>query len=142
MDIAIRQDTILPDAALAAVKAAVEKGLSMGCRVNCAVVDAGGNLVAFFRAHGAFLHSIHIAQDKAYTAVSFGIPTAQLYERINGAAQVRDGLLQRDRLVAIGGGLPITLDGRVIGGIGVSGASEEQDTLCAQAGLSALGVAV
>lgn len=127
-----------PEAAIAAVTAAVARGRELGCAVNAAVVDAGGNLVAFLRAHGAFLHSIGIAQDKAYSAVSFGMPTSRLYEIIQGSAAVRDGLIRRDRLTAFGGGFPIVDEGRVIGGVGVSGGSEEQDAICAQAGLAAI----
>jgi uncharacterized protein GlcG (DUF336 family) len=134
----IRQDCISTEAALAAVHAAVKAGAEMGCKVNAAVVDAGGHLVAFLRENGAFLHSVGIAQDKAYTAVSFGMPSARLYELIKDNPALRDGMAQRDRLVAFAGGFPISIDGNLIGGIGVSGASEEQDCLCAQAGLAAI----
>lgn len=136
----IRQDCISTEAALAAVQAAVGAGAGMGCKVNAAVVDAGGNLLAFLRQNGAFLHSVGIAQDKAFTAVSFGMPSARLYELIKDNAALRDGMAQRERLVAFAGGFPILLDGALVGGIGVSGASEEQDCLCAQAGLEAIKV--
>jgi len=135
----IRQDSIATEAALAAVQAAVGRGAELGCAVNAAVVDAGGNLIAFLRANGAFLHSIGIAQDKAYTAVSFGLPTAQLYDLIKDNPALRDGIMQRDRFVAFAGGFPIVVDGKTVGGIGVSGASEEQDCACAQAGLAVIG---
>lgn len=134
------QATISHEAALAAVTAAVRAGLDMGCRVNAAVVDHGGNLVAFLRAPGAFLHSITIAQDKAYSAAGFGLPTATLFDLIKDNAALREGLTQRPRLVAFAGGFPIRVDGQVVGGIGVSGASEEQDCRCARAGLDAIGL--
>jgi len=136
----IRQDSISTEAALAAVKAAVGKGAEIGCAVNAAVVDVGGNLVAFLRANGAFLHSIGIAQDKAYSAVSFGLPTATLYDLIKDNPALRDGIMQRDRFVAFAGGFPIVVDGKIVGAIGVSGASEDQDCACAQAGLAAIGI--
>lgn len=140
MELTVRQDTIGDEAALAAVAAAVRRGRALGVAVNAAVVDAGGNLAGFLRAPGAFLHSIAIAQDKALTAVSFRMPTADLGRLIAGNADLRDGLIRRDRLAAFAGGYPILVNGRVVGGIGVSGASEEQDCLCALAGLAALGL--
>ena len=140
MELTVRHDSIGHEAALAAVAAAVRAGLAMGVAVNAAVVDAGGNPAGFLRAPGAFLHSIAIAEDKAYTAVSFGMPTADLYRLIQDNPALRDGLIRRDRLAAFAGGFPIVVEGRVVGGIGVSGASEEQDCLCAKAGLAALGL--
>jgi uncharacterized protein GlcG (DUF336 family) len=139
MSVSVRQDCIGTDAALTAVQAAVRKGVELGCKVNAAVVDSGGNLVAFLRANGAFLHSIGIAQDKAYSAVSFGVPTAKLYDLIKDNPALRDGIMQRERFVAFAGGFPILEDGKLVGAIGVSGASEEQDCECAKAGLAAIG---
>jgi len=142
MQLTVRQDSIGHEAALAAVSAAVRAGLEMGVAVNAAVVDAGGNLAGFLRAPGAFLHSIAIAQDKAYTAAGFGLATDALYRLIQDNPGLRDGLIRRDRLTAFAGGIPIVVDGRVVGGIGVSGASEEQDCACARAGLAALGLSI
>jgi uncharacterized protein GlcG (DUF336 family) len=128
-------------AAHAAVGAAVLVALDMGARVNVAVVDSSGLLAAFLRMPGAPLHSIDIAIDKAYTASSFGLPTHQWTEALQGhSAAVRDGLVRRPRFVAFGGGLPIVEAGQRIGAIGVSGGSEEQDQVIAQAGLAALGL--
>lgn len=128
------------DAALAAVSAAVKAAEGHGVRINAAVVDAGGNLMAFLRCPGAFLHSINIAIDKAYTAASFGFASGDWAKVLEGEDEVRQGLRQVPRLVMIGGGLPIVVDGRTVGGIGVSGASERQDMDCARAGLTALGL--
>lgn len=141
MELSVRQDVISSDAALALVQAAVAAGREMGVQVNAAVVDSGGNLAAFLRAPGAFLHSIAIAQDKAYTAAGFGVATDRLYDFIREEERLRRGLPQADRLVIIGGGLPLRLDGRLIGGIGVSGGSEVQDIACGQAALRAVGLA-
>jgi uncharacterized protein GlcG (DUF336 family) len=130
-------------AAHAASGAAVQAAQDMGACVNVAVVDAGGLLAAFLRMPGAPLHSVDIAIDKAYTAVSFGLPTHQWAEALQGhSAAVRDGIVLRPRFVAFGGGLPIVDDGQRIGAIGVSGGSEEQDQSIAQAGLAALGLAL
>lgn len=137
----VRQDSIAFEAALAAATAALRHGLDIGVKVAVAVVDAGGNLAVFLRAPGAFLHSITIAQDKAYTALSFGLPTAELYTLIDVNPALRDGILHRERLTAFAGGFPIAVNGQMVGGIGVSGASEEQDCACAQAGLAAIELA-
>ncbi len=124
-----------------AVRAAVAHAASLGVRINVAVVDSGGNLAAFLRMPGAFLHSIDIAIDKAYTAASFGLPTSQWHAALQQHSEaVREGIVFRPRFVAFGGGLPIVEAGQRIGGIGVSGGSEEQDEACAQAGLSAIGL--
>jgi uncharacterized protein GlcG (DUF336 family) len=130
-------------AAHAAVGGAVQAAQDMGACVNVAVVDAGGLLAAFLRMPGAPLHSVDIAIDKAYTAVSFGLPTHQWAEALQGhSAAVREGIVLRPRFVAFGGGLPIVEAGQRIGAIGVSGGSEEQDQSIAQAGLAALGLAL
>lgn len=132
---------ISAEAAAQAASAAVAKATEIGARVNVAVVDGGGNLAAFLRMPGAFLHSIGIAQDKAYTAASFGFSTGEWLEKLAGDENLRRGLSLTPRLTMIGGGFPIVADGARIGGIGVSGASEAQDEICARAGLAALGLA-
>ena len=141
MKIAAVQQVVEWEAAAAAAAAAARWAEEAGIRVNVAVVDAGGNLAAFLRMPGAFLHSIDIAIDKAYTAAGFGLPTGAWSGVLQShSAAVREGIPLRPRMVCFGGGLPITHEGRVIGGIGVSGGSEEEDEACARAGLVALGL--
>ena len=141
MSHAVPQAVIDWPAVQAAAAAAVQAAASQGLRVNVALVDAGGVLAGFLRMPGAPLHSVEIAIDKAYTAVSFGLATSRWTEVLQShSAAVREGLLQRPRFVAFGGGLPIFEEGRLIGGIGVSGASEQQDEALARAGLAALGL--
>jgi len=140
MKVAVHQATISWEAAHLAVEAAVKQAEALGVRINVAVADAAGNLVAFLRMPGAFPQSISIAIDKAYTAASFGFPTSQWGGVIGDDELLRIGLNQRQRLVLFGGGLPIVADGQRIGGIGVSGGSAEQDEACARAGLKALGL--
>lgn len=121
---------VLADRALAAAAAA-------GVRVCVAVVDSAGQPLVFKRQPGAPLHSIDIALDKAYTAVSFGRPTGQWSERLaKGSDMLRHGLMQRDRFVGFGGGLPILHAGVRVGGIGISGGSEAQDVAFAEAALA------
>lgn len=141
MQVAVAQSVVGWDAAATAVRAAVQHADQLGIRINVAVVDAGGNLTAFLRMPGAFLHSIDIAIDKAYTAASFGLPTSQWHAALQQHSDaVREGIVRRPRFVAFGGGLPIVEAGQRVGGIGVSGGSEEQDEACAQAGLAAIGL--
>jgi uncharacterized protein GlcG (DUF336 family) len=129
------------DAAARACDAAIAEARAHGLRINVAVCDRSGVLLAFRRQHGAFLHSIDIAIDKAYTSASFGFPTARWMSLIGQDEALRIGLPLRPRLVVFGGGLPIIDGGHVIGGIGVSGGSAEQDEQCAAAGLRAIGLA-
>ncbi|MDN5874895.1 MAG: heme-binding protein [Sinobacteraceae bacterium] len=139
---AVSQSVVHWEAAQAALAAAVQKAEALGVKVNVAVVDSGGNLAGFLRMPGAFLHSIDIAIDKAYTAAGFGMPTGD-WPRIlqESPPAVRDGLPRRPRVVAFGGGFPIEVDGERIGAIGVSGGSEQEDEQCARAGLEAINAA-
>lgn len=141
MKVSVPQRVITAEAASAAVRAAVKKAEELGIRVNAAAVDASGVLTAFLRIPGAPLHSIEIAIDKAYTAASFGLPTGQWSAALTEHSEaVQKGIILRPRFVGFGGGLPVRVAGGIVGGIGVSGASEEQDVLCARAGLEALGM--
>ncbi len=134
----VTEHSISWDAAQLAVRCAAGRADELGVAINVSVVDRGGNPLAFLRMNGAPLHSISIAEDKAYTAVSFGFSTADWMDAIGDVPQLREGLVHRDRLVIFGGGLPLEMDGELVGAIGVSGASEEQDGLCAQAGVDSL----
>ncbi len=143
MQVAASSPVVHWEAAAAAVSAAARWAQEAGIRVNVAVVDAGGNLAGFLRMPGAFLHSIDIAIDKAYTAAGFGLPTSAWPNvLLQHSEAVRQGIPMRPRMVCFGGGLPLVHDGRVIGGIGVSGGSELEDEACARAGLQALGLVV
>jgi uncharacterized protein GlcG (DUF336 family) len=129
-------------AASDAVRASVAYAQALGVAVNVAVVDVSGVQVAFLRMPGAPLHSIDIAIDKAYTAASFGLATSQWHGALQAHSDaVREGIVLRARFVAFGGGLPILENGLRIGGIGVSGGSEQQDEAIALAGLKAIGLA-
>lgn len=130
-------------AAHQAVEGAVLKALDLGIKVNVSVVDTGGNPLAFLRMNGAPLHSISISEDKAYTAVSFGLATSEWANELKAHSDaVRQGLPLRPRFVMFGGGLPIRRNGELVGAIGVSGASEQQDEECAQAGLEVISLSM
>ena len=141
MNQSVARRAISAEAAATAVRAAVAHAEGLGLRINAAVTDASGVLAAFLRMPGAFLHSVDIAIDKAYTAASFGLPTQAWRGVIGQDDALRIGLPLRPRMVVFGGGLPIVEDGELIGGIGVSGGSAEQDEACARAGLAAIGLA-
>lgn len=137
----VPQRAISADATQIALRGAIDKAAELGIRVNVAVTDGSGVLMGFLRMPGAFLHSVEIAIDKAYTAAGFGFPTSAWGSVFASDEALRLGLGVRPRLVTVGGGLPITEDGLRIGGIGVSGGSAEQDEACALAGLQAAGLA-
>ncbi|WP_309626337.1 heme-binding protein [Methylibium sp.] len=132
--------SVTAEAAHAAVAAAVAHAGSLGIRVNAAVTDEAGVLMAFLRVPGAFLHAVDIAIDKAYTAASFGFATERWMSILESDPAVRAGIVQRPRLVVFGGGVPIYAGPQLVGGIGVSGGSAEQDAACARAGLAAIGL--
>ncbi|MEY9836945.1 heme-binding protein [Streptacidiphilus sp. EB103A] len=119
----------------AALKAAEELGIPS----SVAVADESGHLNAFARMDGAALLTIDIAQDKAYTAAGFGLATDAWHEFIKGDAPLAAGAPTGiRRLIVFGGGLPITVDGQLVGGIGVSGGHWSDDVKIAQAGLAVL----
>ena len=132
----VSQKHISCEAATKIAQGAIQKAEELGIKINVAVTDSSGVLMAFLRMPGAFLHSIDISIDKAYTASSFGFPTSQWMGAIENDPALREGIVQRPRLVIFGGGVPIRLGEDLIGGVGVSGGSAEEDEICALAGIS------
>ena len=137
--VAVPQSVVSAEAVSVALEAAVAKAAELGVKINVAVADSGGNLSGFLRMPGAFVQSIDIAIDKAYTAAGFGFSTKDWMKLIGHDDGMKFGFSARPRLVVFGGGLPLRENGELIGGIGVSGASEEQDEVCARAALDAIG---
>ena len=126
------------EAARRMIEAAKAKAAAIGVPMVVAVVDAGGNLVALDRQDDALLVSIDLARDKAYSAVAVKADTATIGSLSQPGAELFGlGRACGGRIVTFGGGLPILENGRVVGGIGVSGGSVAQDTACAEAGLAA-----
>ena len=125
------------DLAAKMVEAAIARANELNCKQNVAVVDDGGNLKAFGRMDGAPLLGIEGCQRKAFTAL-FGVGTKDFYNYIKDQQALLIGLSHFSRATVVGGGLPIMLDGEIIGGIGVGGGTEEQDIDCATAGLKVL----
>lgn len=127
------------DVAREVVEAARAKAEEIGVPMNIAVVDAGNNLTAFARMDGAWLGSIDIAQNKAYTARSFDMSTKDLAPLCQ-SGQPLFGIhaSNQGRLIVFAGGIPLKQGDEVIGAIGVSGGSVEQDHEVAEAGVAAL----
>lgn len=127
-----------PEIALKATQAALAHCRKQGYQVAVAVVDRSGLLQALLRDRFAGAHTPEVATDKAWTAASFRIPTTAL-ARETQAGQAMSGIRQRERVMAIGGGLPIEAGGAVLGAIGVSGApGGDADDGCAKAGIQAV----
>lgn len=103
------------------------------------VLDEGGNERALVRMEGAILGSLQVARDKAYTAVAFGRPTSGWFEVLEADEPLGKGARTGiDRLVTFGGGIPVRFEGRLIAGIGVSGAHYTDDERVATAVLAEL----
>src|SRR5215210_9534482 len=122
------------------VAAALAAAEEQGTRMDIAVVDAGGNLKAFARMDGAWLGSIDIATTKARTARYFDLPTEALGELSQPGGPLYGIEVSNGGLITFPGGLPLKAeDGTVIGAIGVSGSTVEDDRAVAAAGAAALG---
>lgn len=120
------------------IDAAEEQADEIEVPMCIAVVDGGANLVGFHRMDGTLLASIDIARNKAYSAVSLKMSTDEIGEAAQpGAALFGIGNTNDGRIVTFGGGFPVESDGDVIGAIGVSGGSPEEDMTVARAGLDA-----
>ncbi|MBE3593792.1 MAG: heme-binding protein [Candidatus Carbobacillus altaicus] len=117
---------------------AVLEAETIGAAVNVAIVDASAQLKAFYRMDGAPLLSSGIAQRKAYTAAAFGLETSAWYDMIKDHPRLLHGLPHTPDLVIFGGGFPIRYKGEMIGAIGVSGGTEEQDEQICKAALQVL----
>jgi uncharacterized protein GlcG (DUF336 family) len=117
------------------IDAAIEHATSVGISCVVAVVDAAGTLKAFQRMDGASLLAVQIAQDKAYTAAAFGLPTHAWHDFIKDDPPLLHGIVHTPRLVVFGGGYPITIDGSTVGGLGVSGGHYSDDMAIAEAAL-------
>ncbi|WP_323038881.1 heme-binding protein [Gemmobacter sp.] len=128
------------DAALTALAAGRAKARELEMPSTYAIVDAGGNLVAFLRDEAAGLATIEIARAKAYTAVALRSPSGDWMDLVQPSAALY-GLEQlggRERLVVFGGGLPVFVDGRLVAGVGVSGGPVDIDVAIARSMVESL----
>ena len=124
--------------AKAVIVAAEKKAAEIGQPMNIAVADGGGNLIAHVRMDGAWLGSIDISIKKAYTSRAFDIATKDLAEHSQSGGQFFGIHASNDgKIMIFAGGIPLKRDGKVVGAIGVSGGSGEQDHAVAEAGAAA-----
>ena len=130
--------SISREAAVALIDASLAAAKAIGIEAAVAVTDATGNLRAFERTDGAPFLTVDVAIDKAWTASSFGFATHVWNDYVTKDPKVAP-LAHRPRMVAVGGGYPIIEDGRLIGGVGISGGSYQQDQDVCVSGLQALG---
>ena len=124
-------------------EAARRSAVASGALVSVAIVDAGGHLVVFERMDGAEIAGPVLARDKAFTAVAHRVATHELTDLVLPGAELA-GMNSADggRYIAFGGGLPLWDADRVIGGVGVSGGSSEQDVAAATAALEVFAAAL
>jgi uncharacterized protein GlcG (DUF336 family) len=122
------------------IDAAVTEAERIGARMNIAVADAGGNLIAHVRMDGAFFGSVAVSIDKAWTSAAFQMPSGDL-GNITKPGDPAWGLAQSNagRVMVFPGGLPVIRSGALVGAIGVSGGGVDEDVRVARAGVDALG---
>lgn len=118
------------------IAGATEKARDIGVPMCIAVVDESGNLIAFERMNGGKITSVTIAQDKAFTAAAARKATHE-YNAVNIPGKLAFGIHTEvgGRISTVGGGLPVIVNGDVVGGIGLSSGTPDQDMACAQAGI-------
>lgn len=121
--------------ATAAITAAIAEAKKRDWKLNVAVVDSGGNLVAFQRMNGAQLASIQISQHKARAAVTYRRET-KVYEA--GLQANNLNLLTLDGVIGSRGGIPLVEEGKIIGAIGCSGGTSSQDEVACKAGVATM----
>ncbi len=120
------------------IAAAEKKAIEIGQPMNIAVVDSGGNLVAHVRMDDAWIGSIDISMKKAWTSRAFDIATADLATHSQSGGQFFGiHASNNGKVIVFAGGIPLIQEGNVVGAIGVSGGSGEQDSVVAQAGVAA-----
>ena len=120
--------------AMKILDAAMAKAAEMGTPQCISVVDAGGHLLAFSRMDGAFVLSIDSSLMKAMTAASYGEPTGHIPEGVD----LKLAIATQGKRVNLPGGLPIVVDGHLVGGIGVGSGAGHEDLEVANAGLAAI----
>jgi uncharacterized protein GlcG (DUF336 family) len=132
------QQSISADAARAVVDAAIEHAEALGFPPVIAVVDQNATLKAFHRADGAFLASVTLAQQKAVTAATICAPTAAAGAAMNESVLRLTATHSVEGWILLGGGVPIKVDGQVVGAVGVSGGNQETDIAVAEAAVFAV----
>src|SRR5499427_10231176 len=133
-------DSLTLEDAKRMLTAAEAKAASLGIAYNIAIVDAGGHLVAFVRQDGVLIGSIDLAIDKAMTARFFDKTTSEL-ATLAQSGKPLFGIQESNagKVVIFGGGVPVILDGTIVGAVGASAGTVEQDIAVAEAAIATLG---
>lgn len=142
MKITFTKKSISAELAQSLIGEAIKKSEGIGKPMVIAIVDESGQLKAFHRMDGAALISVEVAQNRAYTAIAnaWGHATHEIYDHIQKNPATLIGVPHIPRYTIFGGGFPIKVDGEIVGGIGVSGGTAEQDMEVAKAALDLLNI--
>lgn len=132
--------TISAGLAERALSAAQDEARKVGIGVCISVADAAGHLLAFLRMDGAPLLSAQLSQDKAFTVCAFkGLPSDEWWNLVESEPALLHGIVKTERLIIFGGGVPVTFQGNLVGAVGVSGGSAEEDKQIATAAARSVG---
>lgn len=130
--------TLTLSKAVKLMSAVEDRAKAMGKKIAVAVVNAEGNTVAVHVMDGAYLVSCEVAQKKAYTSVAVKMPTIEL-QKLCQPGETFYGLQANEKLVIFGGGVPLAVGDRIIGGLGISGGTGEEDHALCEYALTLLG---
>ena len=136
--VTITRQSLTLDAANSIINAAITQANSMGVQEVIVIDDRDGFLIAMARMDNARLTSINIAMDKAYTAAVRQAATADLIASFRDNPTGMASFLAQPHMTLFGGGIPITVNGAIVGGVGASGGTADQDIDIAQVGLAAI----
>lgn len=126
------------DQANGMVQAAIAKAEELGIRINVAVCDAGGRLVAFNKMDGAIWAGVYGSQGKAIASVAFGVPSGNLQERADSPIIRGIGAAEGGHMIPSKGGMPLLHNGVPIGACGVGGGTSDEDEECARAAVESV----
>ena len=140
MKLALTKHSLTSDAAQAIAAAAVKAAQLKSMAIGVCVSDAEGAPLALIRMDGVGAPIVEFCQEKAYTSAVTGAATSDFYKHMSSTASLAMGMTGRPRFLVWGGGLPIRQGNVLLGGIGVSGGSEEQDIKLAEEALAAIGL--
>lgn len=141
MTLTISRETISLATAQALAAAALAEAGRLGIKIAVSVADREGSLMTHARMDTLPAPISDFAVEKAYTAAVTGAATHDFFAHIDSSPSLRMGLTGRSKFLVWSGGLPLVVNGNPVGGIGVSGGSEEQDVAVARAALAACGLA-
>jgi uncharacterized protein GlcG (DUF336 family) len=137
-NVTITKPSISADAAKRAIAAGEAEAERLGLAASIAILDESGILKALTRMDNSLLSGIQVSQDKAYSSVATQLPTSAWIGVTSSVKEFELGLFSIDRICPISGGVPIVVEGRVIGAVGVSGGMPDQDEQIANAAVAAL----